>query len=444
MTRVSRWEIAAAAATLFMFAEAFLPRLLAPGPVDAAGEVPESIFLRYLWLPFYALVGLGLLAAGREAWRAILGSPWLILLSLLAIASTAWSIDPELSFRRGVAVLATTLLGVYLAARFDWLTALRLFGGVWLALMAASFLTALVFPGFGIMQDIHPGAWSGAWAEKNQLGGHAARAAFLFAFLAWRDDSFRKTWSVALVLSLVLVVLSASATAVLASALALGVLVAAWWMLKGRTWSLALAWIGASVIGSTLLVYVLAPDMLLGAIGREPTLTGRTGIWAELGTAISEKPALGYGYLAFWGPDSDLRYWLQQAVEWKAASGHNGWLDLAVSLGLVGVAIYAVDVVFTGWRAAKLSTISPAGVFAIGFLAQFLLVAMSESIILAQNSILWATYAFVSCKMALEAPRARKTLPPLAGEVRRSRDRGEPRARESLPSAASPASRGKN
>ena len=54
MTRpVARWELAAAAATLFMFAEAFLPRLLAPAPVDATGEIPESTFLRYLWLPFY-------------------------------------------------------------------------------------------------------------------------------------------------------------------------------------------------------------------------------------------------------------------------------------------------------------------------------------------------------------------------------------------------------
>lgn len=411
MMRVSRWEVAAAAVTFFMFAEAFLPRLLAPTPVDASGEIPESIFLRYLWLPFYALVGIGLVVAGREAWRAILASPWLVLLSLFAIASASWSIDPELSFRRGVAVLATTLLGVYLAARFDWLAALRLFGGVWLALMLASLLTALVFPSFGVMQDIHPGAWSGGWAEKNQLGGHAARAVLLFAFLAWRDDSFRKTWSAALILSLALVGLSVSVTAVLAAALGIAVLLAAWWMLKGRVGSLALAWGGATVTGLALVVYVLAPDLLFSLIGREPTLTGRTDIWAELTTAISDRPVLGYGYLAFWGPDSEPRYWLQQAVHWNAPSGHNGWLDLAVSLGLIGAAVYALDAVLSGWRAARLAAASPAGVFAVGFLAQFMLVAMSESIILAQNSIVWATYAFVSCKLALEAQRVRATAP---------------------------------
>ncbi len=55
----------------------------------------------------------------------------------------------------------------------------------------------------------------------------------------------------------------------------------------------------------------------------------------------------------------------------------------------------------TLWRAGHLSLSSPAGVFALGFLAQFLLFAMSESIIIAQNSILWATYAFVGAKLAL-------------------------------------------
>ena len=409
--RVSHWEIAAAAVTLFMFAEAFLPRLLAPGPVGPAGEIPESTFLRYLWLPFYGLVGLGLLAAGQNAWRALIASPWLILLALLAIVSAVWSIDPELSFRRGIALLATTLLGIYLAARFDWLTALRLLGGVWFALMAASLIAGIVAPDFAVMKEVHPGAWSGGWAEKNQLGGHAARAAFLFAFLAWRDEAFQKTWGVALVLSVALVALSTSATALLGTMLGFGILAAAWWMLKGRTWSLALVFGVTTIIGAAALTYVLAPELLFGLIGRDATLTGRTDIWAELIDAISQKPALGYGYLAFWGLDSEPRYWLQKAVAWEAPSGHNGWLDLAVSLGLTGVVIYAIDVAATVWRAGRLSMGSPAGVFAIGFLAQFMLFAMSESIILAQNSILWATYAFVSCKLALEAQRVREPAP---------------------------------
>ncbi len=407
---VGRIELVLAGLTLFMFAEAFLPRLLSPQAADATGQVPESTFLRLLWLPFYALIGLGLIAAGQAVWRVMFRSPWLVLLALLAIASALWSIDPELSFRRGIAVFATTLMGIYLAARYDWISALRLLAIVWFALMVASFISGIVTPSFGVMHEVHPGAWSGGWSEKNALGGHAARASFLFAFLAWRDDPHRRLWASGLAIALLLVILSKSATALLGAALGIGVLIAAWWMLKGRRWSLALVWGGVTAIVLAVMIYVTAPGILLGVIGKDATLTGRTDIWVELIASIEKKPALGYGYLAFWGLDSEPRYWLQRAVDWDAPSGHNGWLDLAISLGITGVIIYAIDVAASSWRAAKLSLTSPAGVFAIGFLAQFMLFAMSESIILAQNSILWATYVFVAAKLAMEAAEARNPI----------------------------------
>jgi O-antigen ligase len=395
-----------------MFAEAFLPRLLAPGPADVTGEVPESTLLRYLWLPFYGLVAVGLFLAIGQAWRAVLRAPWLVLLALVAMASALWSVDPELSFRRSVALLATTMMGVYLAARFDWLTALRLLGTVWFLLMAASFIAGLVAPGFARMSEVHVGAWVGGWSEKNALGGHAARASFLLAFLAWRDPAYRRWWIGGALLALVLVIFSSSATALLGAGVGLGMLFAAWWMLKGKHWSLAFVWCGATILGLVVLAYITMPDVLLGLLGKDETLTGRTDIWASLGEAIEERPVLGYGYLAFWGLDSEPRYWLERAVDWNAPSGHNGWLDLAISLGVVGVAIYTIDLVITLWRAGRLSLSSPAGVFALGFLAQFLLFAMSESIIIAQNSILWATYAFVGAKLAL-GEQASQSMTPL-------------------------------
>ena len=53
---VGRVELVLAGATLFMFAEAFLPRLLSPSAVDVTGQVLESTLLRFLWLPFLSLI----------------------------------------------------------------------------------------------------------------------------------------------------------------------------------------------------------------------------------------------------------------------------------------------------------------------------------------------------------------------------------------------------
>jgi O-antigen ligase len=400
-TRISRLEYTLAGLVLLMFAEAFLPRLLAPAPTDVSGEAPESDLLRLLWLPAYALIVAGLVLIWKDAWRALARAPWLVALALLAIASAIWSIDPELSLRRGVALLATALLGLYLAARYDWLGALRLLGIVWFALMAASFLAGLIATDFAVMQETHVGAWSGGWSEKNALGGHAARAAFLFTFLAWRDQPWRAWWIGGLALALALVLLSRSTTGLLGAALGLGVLAAAWWMLKGRRWSLALGWSVATAGVLAALAFCVAPDVVLGVFGKDETLTGRTAIWAALGEAVAEKPVLGHGYMAYWGLDSEPRYWLSRALAWNVPSGHNGWIDLAISLGAVGVTVFAIDLMLTLWRAGRLAPVSPAGVFALGFLAQFLLFAMSESVLAAQNSILWATYVFVGVKLAL-------------------------------------------
>jgi exopolysaccharide production protein ExoQ len=441
-SRITRLEFALAGLTLFMFAEAFLPRLLAPGPADVTGEAPESTLLRYLWLPFYGLVAIGLFLSIDQAWRAALRAPWLILLALVAMASAIWSIDPELSFRRGVALLATTMLGVYLAARFDWLSALRLLGAVWFLLMAASLIAGLVAPGFARMSEVHVGAWMGGWSEKNALGGHAARASFLLVFLAWRDPVYRRWWIGGVLLALALVIFSRSATALLGAGLGLGILFAAWWMLKGKRWSLVLVWSGVTLLGLVALAYITMPEVVLGLLGKDETLTGRTDIWASLGEAIDKRPVLGYGYMAFWGLDSEPRYWLGRAVDWNAPSGHNGWLDLAISLGVVGVAIYTIDLVITLLRAGRLSLSSPAGVFALGFLAQFMLFAMSESIIIAQNSILWATYAFVGAKLALGAQASQSMTPlntaPSVGAARTAPASTARAASSSIRSAGAP------
>jgi O-antigen ligase len=358
------------------------------------------------------------------------------------MASAIWSIDPELSFRRGIALLATTMMGVYLAARFDWLSALRLLGAVWFFLMAASFIAGLVVPGFARMSEVHVGAWMGGWSEKNALGGHAARASFLLAFLAWRDPAYRRWWIGGALLALALVIFSRSATALLGAGVGLGILFGAWWMLKGKHWSLVLVWSGITVLGLIVLAYITMPDALLGLLGKDETLTGRTDIWASLGEAIEKRPVLGYGYLAFWGLDSEPRYWLERAIDWNAPSGHNGWLDLAISLGVVGVAIYTIDLAITLWRAGCLSLSSPAGVFALGFLAQFMLFAMSESIIIAQNSILWATYAFVGAKLALGAQASQSMTPlntaPSVGAARTAPASTARAASSSIRSAGAP------
>ena len=58
----------------------------------------------------------------------------------------------------------------------------------------------------------------------------------------------------------------------------------------------------AVFLAPMIIVAMIAPDTLLEMIGKDPTLTGRTEIWAYVIQDIWMKPFLGWGYYVFWEP----------------------------------------------------------------------------------------------------------------------------------------------
>lgn len=389
-------ELALALITLIVFTEGLLPRL-----ISSEGAADSSAILRYLWLPFYGLVLLGVLWQAQRIARALLLQPFLVLLTFLAVCSFLWSIDPEISQRRGLAILITGLTGIYLGVRYDWRTLLRLLGLCWLVIAIASLVSGLVSPSFAITNEVHVGAWKGMFYEKNALGGHMSRAAYLCAFLLFMDRPWRMLWLGAFGLCILLMVLSTSKTAILALILGLGVLILACIMKQSVILTLVLIWLGV-VLGSALVGFiVLAPETFFGLLGREPTLTGRTDIWNSLIGYIAQRPWLGYGYGVFWLVQDGPVYWVQTDLEWDVPSAHNGWLEVALATGLLGFGLLLVNFLLTCLRAAISSVQTWSGIFALGFCLQFFLFSLSESISLQQNSIVWLSYVAFSTKLAL-------------------------------------------
>ena len=388
-------ELAIAFACLVLFTEGLLPRLF------ASEENPDSGFLRLLWLPVYGLVGLGALWKLPDMFRAAIRMPFLLFILGLACASVIWSINPEVTQRRAIAIAATTLAGFYLAVRYDWRTLLRLLGAVWLLLAFISLAAGIVAPSFGVMDEIHVGAWRGLWWEKNTMGGHMARAAFLFAFLFLMDRRWRLIWGGGVMLCAVLVLLSTSKTALLGLMLGFGVLAMAAWMRRGPVTTISTLWLGVISVGAFAGVMMFAPELVFQLLGRDATLTGRTDIWAALFDAIAERPWLGYGYAAFWGAESQPAYMVRLATEWLVPTAHNGWLETALSLGLLGMFGLAICYLVMMGRAVMLAFRSWSGVFACGVGLQFLLFSLSESIALQQNAIVWVTFVAVAVKVAM-------------------------------------------
>ncbi|MCF6328795.1 MAG: O-antigen ligase family protein [Henriciella sp.] len=395
-----RLELALLFLALILFSGGLLPRLIS-GEQSADG-LP---LLRVLWLPVYALTLAAMVWKTKTMAITALRMPFMLALIILAGLSCLWSIDPGLSQRRGLAIAMTCFAGMFIGSRYDWKTLLRMFGMVWLTVSVLSFLTALLNPGFGVMQDVHAGAWTGLYFEKNQLGGNMARAAFLSGFLFLMDRPWRKLWAFGAVLCAVMVLLTTSMTSLLGLLLGIAVLSIGAWMKRGLLTGLVITWAGVVVAGIFAVVMIFAPDLIFAALGRDPSLTGRTDIWAALVDMIGQRPWFGYGYGAFWASESEPAYWVREVLGWDAPTAHNGWLEVALALGLVGLACLVLDFCMTLWRALRSSLNTWTGIFALGVCAQFILFSLSESISLQQNDLTWITYVAVAAQLTRRSRR---------------------------------------
>lgn len=79
-------------------------------------------------------------------------------------------------------------------------------------------------------------------------------------------------------------------------------------------------------------------EPLVGALGRDMTFTGRTEIWKQVLASDKINPILGTGYYDFWGSEGGAV--VRSSIEGSSVhSAHNGYLDIYIDGGLVGISL---------------------------------------------------------------------------------------------------------
>src|SRR6266436_6784541 len=86
----------------------------------------------------------------------------------------------------------------------------------------------------------------------------------------------------------------------------------------------------------------------LKGMGRDATLTGRTEIWKDV-ISMSGNPIFGTGFESFWLGSRANRMW--QMFYFHPTQAHNGYIEVYLELGWVGIAMMAAIIV-TGCRNA--------------------------------------------------------------------------------------------
>jgi exopolysaccharide production protein ExoQ len=373
--------------------------------VDAAQGGSASI--QAVWIGIYGTAFLfAVLRWNRFRWRRgiYLATKDILLLSLvgLALISVLWSAVPEVTLRRGVALLLTTLFGLYLATRFELSEQLRLL--YWALIIAAvlSLGVALALPSYGITPssaasawdaETTAGGWKGIYYSKNVFGRLMALSGVISLLHAISTSKYRLlNWTV-FGLSLGLLLLTKSATSLL---LFLVTVVFFLPLYRGLRWryTLAVPFFCVMMLGAGFaMVWVLGnADTLLAALGKDPTLTGRTSLWSSLIDVIKLRPWFGYGYEGFW--QSYGEQWSVSYTGWQASHAHNGFLELALGLGLFGLLLFAL-----GFFSAFARAVSWAQgiddwqtMWPLLFLTFFVLSNVTYTTLLQQNSLWWVVY----------------------------------------------------
>jgi len=275
---------------------------------------------RNIWLPL-SLVGL-------SGWLGI---------------SVLWSIDPAKSMRELSFQFAYILLGMLISVGRDHRQLLRLFvrTGVWF--IAINIVFAFLSPANGrFSEGDHVGDYKGMFVDKNQFGFFCTVVALssLVRALTADEPRCRQACWPGVGIAVLGVWLSNSATALIMT-IACGMLtLLGVGLARGRR-PRTLAATGAALLGAVVVWVLLTnSDRILATLDRSSNLTGRTEIWQVVQRAIAERPITGFGWHALW-LDTDptsIRFWTYN-YDIPFYHAHNGYLELAVELGLVGAAL---------------------------------------------------------------------------------------------------------
>lgn len=301
------------------------------------------LFFYALWLPLVLV-----------DYRKVIGNYarfyWILPFAIFACMSFTWSAAPGVTLRAGIQYVTTIICALIASRTIDARTFLS---GVSIGVA----LVLLYSLGFG---DYHydplDGSYSfvGAFSSKNQLGFFASLGVY-FVFASFLIVRTSRLWRcIALlcgILSAYCLVASSSATSVIATLATLVITAVVGIVLKFSPKNRRSFFLFGLAIALVLMAVAInsgAIDLVLGAFGKNSTLTGRTYLWQEGLRASRQSPLMGIGYQAYWvqGFSEAERLWNEFYI--TARSGfhfHNTYIEVLVELGYVGFVLICLVIV---------------------------------------------------------------------------------------------------
>lgn len=345
----TRSGVATAIATVLLTVVIVSFRPFQPAGADVAGGgdiVNQLGFGSLGGLSIFALLTL----AAPDRLRALASMPWAILLCFFMI-SVVTATDPGSAFRAAsftlIGILAMAIVLALPRNADAYSTVLAVSGLVVVGLCYAGVVLnpSVAIHGADGVEPQHAGLWRGAFSHKNIAAPVMACYSFAGIYLFRRGWQ----WAGAILFAAAMFFMVHTGSKTTAGLVPLSIMVVILpgliGMRLGAPVLFAMAIVGTAL--ATLGIVFIDPLKDLAAyLVPDLTYTGRTTLWAYAGEMLARHPWFGYGYESFWGTplltESERAFdqdWDIRAI----VHGHNGYLDLAVLMGIPALvtAVYA-------------------------------------------------------------------------------------------------------
>lgn len=328
-------------ATLLFFLISMTPfvDLTASTSVDAAAEKSN----RLNQLTFLVLTAATWAAGLASPMRSELMRPRVLICMMLlwAVAVSLLSSNAGLAVKQVIlATLTIVNASVFLLLPRSDRQFARLLAFAFLATLALSYWGVAFLPRYAIHQadeirePINAGLWRGHFMHKNVAAAMMVLASFVGLFV-W--SAGMKIRGAILVVGALVFLAHTGGKAATGSLPA--VLIIAWVFERFSVLRAPIVLGGVALFNFIAIGSAGYPAIneFVTSLGIDPTFTNRSDVWRVGFAALSERPWLGHGFQSFWQTDEMLAK-AGRGHDWAYAAfnGHNGFLDLGLTIGVPG------------------------------------------------------------------------------------------------------------
>lgn len=335
-----------------------------------------------------------------------LRNPGFSLYCMLPITSTLWSLVPDITLKAGMAFTGFTVIAFYVGARYEW--------------HELSGLVRWGYTSIGIVSFLrHPNVgreFAGITSHKNSLGSiMVVSTALWYLHYSQGAKTQKERWiALAFMFFSFYLVRSTSSGGSLVNSLMLIVVVSSLSFLSKLKFQWAFTCIvGFTVFGIITSVYIIdnLESIVVGGLGKDLTLTGRTEFWPQLIEAANLRPWFGYGFDGFFQQDllgkETPAYYIYTPNGFQPKTAHNGAIAVLLFFGYPGMILILVSLLTNlifAVRELSRSPLSESGIPII-YLVFIILNNITEGS-LGDIGDVWLAYVLITVRLSIDSGKS--------------------------------------